>query len=57
MPKYFVVLKEVWERAVYVTAETAEEAEEKAFAQEHEEEGAFTFDSYLKDDVTVEETE
>jgi hypothetical protein len=57
MPKYRVTVKEIWERSVIVTADDEEEAVEKVYSGMDYQEDEFTFDRFIKDETTVEETE
>ena len=57
MPKYRVTVKEIWQRSVIVTADDEEEAVEKVYSGMDYQEDEFTFDRFIKDETTVEETE
>jgi hypothetical protein len=52
--KYYVVLMEVWERAVVVEAENEDDAFSKARKDDVIEEQAFEYSHNLYDDETVE---
>ncbi len=55
MPQYFVTFIERWERAVYLTAASEEEAVEKALSGDWDEQEAFEQSSEEPQDIMVEE--
>jgi hypothetical protein len=54
MPKYFITLKEVWERSVVVEAKNEDDAFSKARNSDDIEEQAFEYSHNLHDDETIE---
>ncbi len=57
MPRYRVIVKEIWERSVIVTTGEKDEAAEKVYSGMDYQEEEFTFYGFIKDETTVEEAE
>jgi len=59
MPRYLVTLKEVWERRVFIEAESEGEAQDNAETHNFptHEQDSFTFEYYLDDETKVEISE